>query len=256
MRAYELIKETFCRKSYILIAHLSWLTLYGGFWWLTLPSASEFSDFGRFIFIWGGFFLALALSAGIFGNDISSGRICVLVTKPIWPGELYIYRLLGLSLQAAVHFILAWFVIFILHALMRKGSMENFGLWLFASWLLFNTCAALSTSLSVVVGRAYNALLLLVVTITGFFVVTWLMGSLKQQAETGVFFSFIRFACPPFKLLSKLAGGEYGKYSLTVGRFSLAKSVACVIHSLILTVVYSIVGIVLLSRRQFSSERD
>jgi hypothetical protein len=56
--------------------------------------------------------------------------------------------------------------------------------------------------------------------------------------------------------LSKLAGGEYGKYSLTVGRFSLAKSVACVIHSLILTVVYSIVGIVLLSRRQFSSERD
>ena len=256
MRAYELIKETFCRKLYILIVHLSWLTLYGAFYWLTLPDAGEFSGFGRFIFIWGGFFLALALSAGIFGDDISSGRICVLVTKPFRLGELYIYRLLGLSLQAAVHFILAWFVIFILHALMRKGSMENFGLWLFASWLLFNTCAALSTSLSVVIGRGYNALLLLVVTVTGFFVVSWLMFSMKQQAETGVFFSFIRFACPPFELLYKFACGEYGKYSLTVGRFSLAKSVACVVHSLILTVVYRIVGIVLLSRRQFSSERD
>ncbi|MBW7992042.1 MAG: hypothetical protein FVQ84_18785 [Planctomycetes bacterium] len=256
MRAYELIKETFCRKLYILIVHLSWLALYGMFYWLRLPDAGEISDFARFIFIWGGFFLALALSAGIFGDDISSGRICVLVTKPVWLGELYIYRLLGLSLQAAVHFILAWFVIFIVHALMRKGSMNGLGLWLFASWLLFNTCAALSTSLSVVVGRAYNALLLLVVFITAFFVVSWLMASSKQQADTGVLFSFIRFACPPFELLSKFAGGEYGKYSLTVGRFSLAKSAACIVHSMILTVVYSIVGIVLLSRQQFSRVRD
>jgi ABC-type transport system involved in multi-copper enzyme maturation permease subunit len=256
MRAYELIKETFCRKLYILIVHLSWLALYGGFYWLTLPDAGEISGFGRFIFIWGGFFLALALSAGIFGDDISSGRICVLVTKPFWPGEFYVYRLLGLSLQAAVHFILAWFVIFILHIIMRKGSMDNLGLWLFASWLLFNTCAALSTSLSVVVGRAYNALLLLVVFVTTFFVVSWLMATMQQQEETGVLFSFIKFACPPFELLSKFAGGEYGKYSLTVGRFSLAKSTACVVHSLILTVVYSIVGIVLLSRRQFSRVRD
>jgi len=256
MRAYELLKETFCRKLYILIVHLSWLALYGMFYWLTLPDAGEISGFGRFIFIWGGFFLALALSAGIFGDDISSGRICVLVTKPFPSGELYIYRLLGLSLQAAVHFVLAWFVIFILHVLMGKGSMDNLGLWLFASWLLFNTCAALSTSLSVVVGRAYNALLLLVVFVTGFFVVSWLMNTTQQQAETGVLFSFIKYACPPFELLSKFAGGEYGKYSLTVGRFSLTKSVACVVHSLILTVVYSIVGIVLLSRRQFSRVCD
>ena len=253
MRAYELIKETFRRKTYILIIHLSWLIMYGIFWWLFLARASEF---GRFIFLWGGCFLALALSAGIFGDDISSGRICVLVTKPFPSGELYIYRLLGLSLQAAVHFVLAWFVIFILHVLMGKGSMDNLGLWLFASWLLFNTCAALSTSLSVVVGRAYNALLLLVVFVTGFFVVSWLMNTTQQQAETGVLFSFIKYACPPFELLSKFASGEYGKYSLTVGRFSLTKSVACVVHSLILTVVYSIVGIVLLSRRQFSRVCD
>ena len=254
MRAYELIKETFCRKIYILIIHIIWLTLYGIFWWLFLPMGNEF---GQFIFIWGGFFLALALSAGIFGDDISSGRICVLVTKPFWPGELYIYRLLGLSLQAAVHFILAWCVIFILHTFIRQGSMNGLGLWLFASWLLFNTCAALSTSLSVVVGRAYNALLLLIVIITGFVVVGMMMAYLKQHSETeALLVSYFRFVCPPFEMLYEFAGGEYGKYSLTVGRFSLAKSFACVVHSLILTVVYSVVGIVLLSRRQFSCRRD
>jgi len=160
MRAYELIKETFCKKRYILIIHLSWLILCGFFCCFFSLSASEF---GRLIFLWGGCFLALALSAGIFGDDISSGRICIIVTKPFWLGELYIYRLLGLSLQAAVDFILVWCVIFILHTLVGKGSTDGLGLWLFASWLLFNTCAALSTSLSVVVERAYNALILLVV---------------------------------------------------------------------------------------------
>jgi len=253
MRAYELIKETFCKKRYILIIHLSWLILCGIFYCFFSLSASEF---GRFIFIWGGFFLALALSAGIFGDDISSGRIRIIVTKPFWLGELYIYRLLGLSLQAAVDFILVWCVIFILHTLMPKVSTDGLGLWLFASWLLFNTCAALSTSLSVVVERAYNALILLIVIVTGFVVVDQLMEYLKEQAETGVLVSFIRFACPPFEMLYEFACGEYDKNSLTVGRFSLGKSVACVVHSLILTVVYSVVGIVLLSRRQFSCRRD
>jgi hypothetical protein len=89
MKAYELIKETFSRRGYIWIVHIVWLALYGMFWWLFLPSGPEF---GRFIFIWGGFFLPLALTAGIFGDDIASGRICVLVTKPggraMYPGRL------------------------------------------------------------------------------------------------------------------------------------------------------------------------
>ena len=253
MRAYELMKETYCRRGYIWIVHIVWLVLYGSFWWLFLPSGPEF---GKFLFIWGGFFLPLALSAGIFGDDIASGRICVLVTKPFWIGELYIYRLLGLSLQAAVHFILAACIVFVLHFFMRKGSTEDLGFWLLATWLLFNTCAALSTSLSIVVGRAYNSLLLLVVIVTGYFVVSLLMVSMRQQGGTGVLAGFIKYCWPPFELLYKFASGEYGKYSLTVGRFSVTKSVACVVHSLILMVVYSIAGIALLSRRQFSRQRD
>ncbi len=253
MKAYELIKETFSRRGYIWIVHVVWLALYGIFWWLFLPSGEEF---GRFIFIWGGFFLPLALTAGIFGDDIASGRICVLVTKPLWPGELYLCRLLGLSLQAAVQFILASFLVFILHFITKKGNTDYLSLWLFVTWLLFNTVAALSTSLSVVVGRTYNSLLMLVVVVTVYFVMSLLMGSAGPEGSKGVFAGFIRYPWPPFELLYKFANGEYGKYSLTVGRFSVTKSVACVVHSLILTVVYSIVGIVLLGRRQFSRQRD
>ena len=254
MRAYELMKETFYRRTYIWIVHVSWLALYGLFWWLFLP---EGPVFGNFIFIWGGFLLPLALSAGIFGDDIGSGRICVLITKPFWSGELYIYRLLGLSLQAAAHFILAGGVVLGLHAVMGKGDTEDLGLWLLASWLLFNTCAALSTSLSVVMARAFNSLLLLVVVVTGYFITRMLMGMLgPQHAMTGTLMSFIRYAWPPFGLLQKFAGGEYGKFALTVGRFSVAKDVACVVHSLMLTVAYSVVGIVILGRREFSRVRD
>jgi ABC-type transport system involved in multi-copper enzyme maturation permease subunit len=253
MKAYELIKETFSRRGYIWVVHVVWLALYGIFWWLFLPTGPEF---GRFIFIWGGFFLPLALTAGIFGDDIASGRICVLVTKPLWPGEIYLCRLLGLSLQAAVQVILAGFIVLILHFITKKGNTEYLSLWLFVTWLLFNTVAALSTTLSVVVGRTYNSLLMLVVVVTVYFVVSLLMGSAGSEGSKGVFAGFIRYPWPPFELLYKLANGEYGKYSLTVGRFSLTKSVACVVHSLILTVVYSIVGIALLSKRQFSRQRD
>jgi hypothetical protein len=253
MRAYELMKETFFRRTYVWIVHASWLALYGLFWWLFLPDPAEF---GRFILVWAGFFLPLALSAGIFGDDIASGRICVLVTKPFWPGELYIYRLLGLSLQAAVHLALAGGIIWMAHLVLRRGRIDDLGVWLLASWLLFNTCAALSTSLSVVVGRAFNSLLLLVMIVTGYFVVSLLKAYLGPQASTGTFMGFIRYPWPPFELLYKFAAGEYGKYSLTVGKYSVTKSVACVVHSLALTCVYSIIGILLLTRRQFSRVRD
>jgi len=253
MRAIELMKETFFRRTYIWIVHVVWLALYGGFWWFFLPDMPEM---GRFIFIWAGFFLALALSAGIFGDDIASGRICILVTKPFWTGELYIYRLLGLSLQAAVHLLLAGGLVLALHGIVGKGNVDNLGVWLLATWLLFNTCAALSTSLSVIVGRAFNSLLLLVIIATGYFTMSLLTTYLRQEASSGALASFIRYPWPPFELLYKLAAGEWGQYALTVGNYSVTKSFACVIHSLMLTLVYSIVGIFLLGRREYSRVRD
>jgi ABC-type transport system involved in multi-copper enzyme maturation permease subunit len=253
MRAYELIRETFFRRTYIWIAHASWLVLYAVFCWTFVPDPAAM---GGFIFIWTGLFLALTLSAGIFGDDIASGRICVLVTKPFWTGELYLYRFAGLSLQAAVHLLLAGGIVYVLHLLTRKNSVDGLGLWLLASWLLFNTVAALSMSLSVIVGRAFNSLLLLVVVVTGYFVVNLMVGLIGHQTMTGGLVAFVRYAWPPFELLRKFAGGEYGRYALTVGRFSLSNSVACVVHSVMLTCVYGAAGMLLLCRRQFSRMRD
>lgn len=253
MRAYELMKETFSRKMHIWIVHVVWLVLYGIFWIILLP---EDSDFGFILFIWGGCLLPLALSTGIFGDDIASGRICVLMTKPFWPGELYIYRLMGLSFQAALHFVLAGCVIFIVHTFIGKGSLEDLGSWLFSSWLLFNVCAALSTSLSVVIRRSYNSLLLFVAILAVHLVVSVLSWNYSEETGTKVFMHLLRYAGPPFELLHKLGKGEYGEYSLIVGKYSLVKSVACVTHSLVLTVLYSIVGIILLSKRQFTCEQS
>jgi ABC-type transport system involved in multi-copper enzyme maturation permease subunit len=253
MLAIELMKETFFRRTYIWMVHVIWLALYGGFYWMFLPGTPEM---GRFLFIWAGFFLALALSAGIFGDDIASGHICVLVTKPLWLGELYIYRLLGLSLQAALHLVLAAGVILVLHALLRKGNVDGLGIWLLATWLLFNTCAALSTTLSVVISRAFNSLLLLVIIVTAYFLLSLMAPYLRQEANSGTLLSFIRYPWPPFELLYKLAAGEWGQYALTVGSYSVSQSFACVIHSLMLTLVYGVAGIFLLSRRQYSRVRD
>jgi hypothetical protein len=147
-------------------------------------------------------------------------------------------------------------VLVVAHAILHKGTTEGLVPWLVASWLLFNTCASLSTSLSVVVGRAYNSLLLLVLVVTGYFILNVLMGYLRQQPVTGVFVGFIRYAWPPFELLYKFGAGERGQYALTFGRYGLTLSTACVAHSLMLTVAYSVIGIVLLGRREFSRVRD
>jgi len=253
MRAYELVRETFFRRTYIWAVHLSWLAIYGLFWLLFLPTGREA---GEFIFIWGGFFLPLALSAGILGDDIASGRICVLVTKPFWPGELYVYRLLGLSLQGAVHILLAGGTLFALDALLRRGTPNSLGLWLFSSWLLFNACAALSTSLSVVVRGSYNSLLVFFGVGVIYLLVDVLAGYWLEYGAADAARNLVRFAGLPFGLLHNLAKGDYGKYSLAVGKYGSIKSIACTIHCLILTTVYAAAGVLALTRRQFSSERD
>lgn len=249
MRAYELIKETFCRRMYIWIVHVCWMILYCFFWVLFLE---EEEDFGKFLFIWGGFLLPLALSAGIFGDDIASGRICVLMTRPFWPGELYIYRLLGLSLQGVIHFILAGFVIHIVHLFVGKGTLEGLNIWLFSSCLLFIVYAALSTTLSVVVKRAFNSLLIFIVAASLFVIVNILSWHYNTDTWAKVFTTILKYTGPPFGLLSKLAEGEFGKYSLIIGQYKLIKGLACITHSLVITVIYSIIGITLLSRRQFT----
>lgn len=251
MRAYELIKETFSRSGVIGLIHLVWLFVCLLFFWLFHP---DDRDLPSFLLIWSGIFLPLALSAGIFGSDIASGRIGVLVTKPFWPGELYIYRFLGLSLQSALHLILCGLLITLLHTFTGVGSIDRMGIWLFSCWLLSNTCAALSTSLSVVVKRAYNSLLVII----AFALILYLWGLLKSlhrdSAGTRLYQIIVTYTCPPVEQMTKLATGRYTEYSLIAGQYGSMKAWACVIHHAVLVLIYGCLGIVLLNKRSFQGK--
>jgi len=252
-QAYELIRETFLRKPSIWAVHAAGFAVYALFWLLFLPSDMEA---GFFVFFWGGFFLPLALSAGIFGDDIASGRISVLATRPIELRDIYLCRLLGLSLQGAVHLGLAGGGICLLDMCLGKGTPNSLGLWLCATWFLFNACAALSTTLSVLIRRSYNALVTLILVMFSYFLLDILWGYWLDDGMAAAVKTLLQYAGPPFGLLERIAHGDYGKFSLSVGRYSFAKSLACVVHCTLLTSVYALIGIQILTRRQFFSKRD
>ena len=211
--------------------------------------------------------LPLLISAGIFGDDIASGRISVLITKPLWPGELYIYRLTGLSLQALVHLLIAGSLILFLRSvgggnveeldqwitefkdmglIQNRSNVENFGLWILSTWLIFTNWAALSTTLSTVVKRANNSVLLFASIGFVYFFVTIMTQLFPGHSATETITTIIRYACPQIESLYHLANGKY----------SLISSLGCVAYSLSLTAIYGIIGIIILCTRQFECARD
>ena len=244
MKAYALIAETFLRKLSIRIVHVVWLVSYALMF--LIPFGPSPWQGGGFLFAWSGCVLPLALSAGIFGDDVASGRIRLIVTEPIRPVELYIYRFLGLSLQGAVHFLAVGALILLLHRLTGRGSVDHFRAWIFAGWLLFNTWAALSTSLSVVLKRAHNSMLLFIVTVVVFSLLSMLMSFFPKSIAVEVLLGAVRFTCPPVELLGNTA----------VGKSGLWQGLGSITYSLILTALYGTVGIVLLGRREFKYVAD
>ena len=244
MKAYELIMETLLRKTFLRVIHLAWLGTYAALF--LIPWPPEIWNWGAFVFGWSGCLLPLLLSAGIFGDDIASGRISLLVTKPIRLGDLYLYRWLGLSLQGAIHLTVSGALIFGLHRFTGRGSTEHLALWLLASWLIFNTWAALSTSLSVVVKREHNAMLLFFGAGIVFVTLSFLMSFFPEHSGVKVFLGFIRWACPPVELLLELVRAE----------LSFWESLANVGHSVMLTVFYGTLGIILLGRREYKRTGD
>lgn len=240
MKAYALIAETFQRKLSIRIVHAVWLASYALLF--LIPFGPSKWQWGGFLFAWSGCALPLALSAGIFGDDIASGRIRLIVTEPVRPTELYLYRFLGLSLQAGVHLLAATVLILSLHRLTGRGGIAHFLPWLLASWLIFNTWAALSTSVSVWVNREHNVTLLVLVAIAAVFPLYMLLLFFENSVGTKVYQEVLRYAGPPVELLVRMGCGKCG----------VAGGVVAVTHSLLLTVVYGVVGVFLLGRREFT----
>ncbi|MBM4027080.1 MAG: hypothetical protein FJ280_17000 [Planctomycetes bacterium] len=239
VKAYALITETSRRRASIRLVHLSWLGTYAMIFLIPMPP--EAWRWGAFLFGWSGCLLPLLLSDGIFGDDVASGRIRLLVTEPIRSWELYLYRFLGLSLQAALHILLAGALILLLHGLSGRGSVDRFGVWMLASWLIFNAWTALSTSLSVVVRRSHNSMLLFITAALVFLVLSFLLSFFPENPGTKAYLAVLRYTCPPVELLGKIG----------VGKCSLPAGVANVACSLTLTALYGAVGIVLLGRREF-----
>jgi len=243
MKARTLIAETYLRKSSLRFMHLCWLGTLAAIFLIPLP---EDWPWGAFVFVWSGCLLSLVLSAGILGDDIASGRIRMLVTEPIRLWELYVYRFLGLSLQAAVHLSVAGVLILLLHWLTGRGSIDRFVVWLFASWLMFNAWAALSTSLSVVVRREQNSMLLVLGTIAAVFPLYMLMLFFEDSTVTKVYHEVLRYAGPSVELLVQVGQGQR----------SLSGCVANVAHSLLVIVLYGAIGILLLDKREFTHVAD
>jgi len=244
MKAYAMISETFLRKSSFRLVHLGWLLAYPLIF--LMPSLPETWQWGGLMFAWSGCLLPIVLSAGIFGDDIASGRIRLLATEPIHLSELYIYRFLGLSLQAAAHLLAVAALILLLHGLTGRGSLDRFASWILASWLIFNTWAALSTSVSVVVSRDHNSMTLVLATIIVFFPLYMLLLFFQDSMVTQVYHAIVRYGCPPVDILAGLG----------LGKYSLAEGGANVAHSLALTVLYGAAGIVLLKNREFKYAAD
>jgi ABC-type transport system involved in multi-copper enzyme maturation permease subunit len=244
MKARALMFETFFRKRAILIMHLAWLAAYAPLF--LIPFRPGTWQWGGFLFAWSGCLLPLALSAGIFGDDIASGRMRLLVTEPVRLSELYLYRFLGLSLQAAVHVWAAGVLILLLHEFTGRGNIDHFALWLLVSWLIFNAWAALSTSVSVVVHREHNAMLVVLATIAVVFPLYMLMLFFADSTGTRIYRGIVRYAGPPVELLVRLGRGKC----------RLPEGIGSVAYSLLLTAFYSLIGIMVLNRREFAAARD
>jgi len=244
MKAYAMISETFLRKRSLRLVHLGWLLAYSLIF--LMPSLPETWQWGGLVFAWSGCLLPLVLSAGIFGDDIASGRIRLVATEPIRLSELYIYRFLGLSLQAAAHLLAVGALILALHWFTGTGSVARFAAWVLASWLIFNTWAALSTSVSVVTSRDQNSMTLVLAAIIVFFPLYMLLLFFEDSLAARTYHAIVRYGCPPIEILVGLGLSQY----------NLAEGIANAGHSLALTILYGAAGIVLLNKREFKYAAD
>ncbi len=89
-------------------------------------------------------------------------------------------------------------------------------------------------------------MLLFVVIGFTFFFTSFIVSFIPDHTATVVLKVILKYICPPIELLVNLAGGKY----------SLIQNLACFMHSLVLTALYSIVGIIILIKRQFACESD
>jgi hypothetical protein len=241
MYAWELIKETLLRRSFIVVVHLVWFCLY---FFLPLMSSSGDLVLGTLPFILAGLLLPVIVSIGIFGDDIASGRIAVLVTKPLRFSRLYLWRLAGIVVQGALHLAVAGVILLGVNRVWGYGSVAELPVWLVLSLLLLAAVAALSTTISVVAKRDYNLMILIgVLLLAVVFKVN--LASVRSPATECVR-TLITYGLPSVEML----------YRCGAPACSFPQRLGAALYVLALTGTYAVIGVVLLKYREFKRTCD
>lgn len=241
MIGYELIKETFLRKSYIPALHVLWMVAQV----LILMSATEpgFAA-GKMLFVMVGLLFPLLISAGIFGDDIASGRMVVLMTRPVRFTELYLWRLIGLIIQCILQLSLGGLLAMVICGLAGNASPDHLLHWMLLSLVLAASVASLATAVSVIAPRGYNFTILLLCMMVVFAVRINL--PLIGGAGAAAFQFMVKYLLPPVESLYTYGGPAATR----------SEQLGAIFSAFVLVALYAALGIILLSRREFRREPD
>lgn len=245
----EVLKETIFRRRFIPVLHMLYLGVYIMIYTVYHLLPSETGQWELWLFIWSGCLFPVLLTAGLFGDDIAGGRMLQLVIKPISLGTLYLLRVLGVFIQCVIHLAVCYLLLFIVYRITGQEAKGHIGLWFFASVLISLTWLTLSASFSTFLFREYNIVMVLIGSIVVFM--------LWQSASTVA-------AITGWSALSKLADGMmiYGVppiallFRLSMQKYGITGSVAVTLHAVIMAALYVIVGIMILTHREFVRKRE
>ena len=245
----EVLKETVFRRRFIPMLHVLYLGVYIMIYAIFYLLPSETAQWELWLFVWSGCLFPILLTAGLYGDDIASGRVLQLVIKPISLGTLYLMRALGVFIQCIVHLAVCCFLVFIMYLITEQEVKGHLGLWFLASVLASLTWLMLSASFSTFLLREYNVIVVLVGSIVVFML--WQSASIVASiadwpAISKIADGILIYGVPPVALLFRLG----------MQKCSMAGGVAVTVHAVAMAVLYAIVGIVILTHREFVRKRE
>ena len=246
---YEVLKETFLRRRFIPMLHVLYMVVYIMVFTIYYLLPSKSTQWELWLFVWSGCLFPVLLTAGLFGDDIASGRILQLLIKPISLGTLYLMRVLGVFIQCVIHLTVCFSMLFIMYLLTEQQARGHLGLWFLASVLISLTWLMLSASISTFMLREYNVVLVLIGSIVVFML--WQSASIIASIADWPVISkvadgFMIYGVPPVGLLFKLGTQKY----------STAGVLAVTLHAVAMAALYIVIGIVVLTHREFIRKRE
>jgi ABC-type transport system involved in multi-copper enzyme maturation permease subunit len=245
----EVLKETVFRRRFIPMLHGLYLGIYIMVYTIFYLLPSETGQWELWLFIWSGCLFPVLLTAGLFGDDIANGRILQLVIKPVSLGSLYLLRVLGVFVQCVVHLAVCYLLLFVVYRITGQEAKGHLGLWFLASVLISLTWLMLSASISTFLLREFNVAMILIGGIVVFML--WQSASIVASiadwpAISKVADGILIYGVPPVALLFRLGMQRYG----------MAGSFVVTLHAIAMAVLYAIIGIVILTHREFVRKRE